>query len=150
MFARAAFIKVEPGCEVELTRTLEQEVIPLFQKEKDFRGLLAFTFPNGTKALSLSLWDQKESSGGFFARGFGALTALARVALGTLSVQVYEVSNYTFHSAGKIEDPGEAVEAPPDLRIYQSALRPFKVSRAPHTRGRSFPQGWGLINSVHK
>jgi len=150
VFARAAFIKVEPGCKVELTSTLEQEVIPLFQKEKDFRGLLAFTFPNGTKALSLSLWDQKESSGGFCTQGFGALTALARVALGTLPVQVYEVSNYTFHSVGKTEDQGELVEAPPDLRIYQSALRPFKVSPARHTQGRGFPLVWGLINSFHR
>jgi len=150
VFARAAFIKVEPGCEVELTRTLEQEVLPLFQKEKDFRGLLAFTFPNGTKALSLSLWDRKESSRGFCARGFGALTALARVALGTLSVQVYEVSNYTFHSVGNIEGQGEIVEVPPDLRVYQSALRPFKVSPALNTQGRGFPLVWGLINSFHK
>jgi hypothetical protein len=57
MFARAVVIKVQPGCEVELTRTFEQEVIPLFRKDKDFRGLLAFTFPDGTEALSLSLWD---------------------------------------------------------------------------------------------
>jgi len=62
MFARAVVIKVQPGCEVELTRTFEQEVIPLFRKDKDFRGLLAFTFPDGTEALSLSLWDQKENS----------------------------------------------------------------------------------------
>ena len=134
MFARASFIKVEPGCKVELTRTFEQEVIPLFRKEKDFRGLLAFTLPNGTKALSLSLWDQKESAGGICALGFVALAALARVALGTPSVQVYEVSNSTFHTMGQIADQGEVVEAPPDLRIYQFALRPFKVSpvrRAP-------------------
>jgi hypothetical protein len=150
MFARAVVIKVKPGCEVELTGTFEQEVIPLFRKEKDFRGLLAFTFPNGTKALSLSLWDQEESAGGICARGFGALAALAKVALGTPSVQVYEVSNSTFHTMGKIEDQGGVVEAPPDLRIYQSALRPFKVSPARHTRGRGFPRVWGLINSFHK
>ena len=92
MFARAVVIKVQPGCEVELTRTFEQEVIPRFRKEKDFRGLLAFTVPDGTEALSLSLWDQKESAGGFWTRSFGALTALARVVLGNPSVQVCEVS----------------------------------------------------------
>ena len=150
MFARASFIKVEPGCNVELTRTLEQEVIPLFRKEKDFRGLLAFAFPNGTKALSLSFWDQKDSGGGICARGVGALAALAKVALGTPSVQVYEVSNSTFHSKGQIIGQGDVVEAPPDLRVYQSALRPFKVSPARHTRGRGFPLVRGLINSFHK
>ena len=150
MFARAAFIKVKPGCKVELTRTFEQGIIPLFRKEKDFRGLLAFTFPNGTKALCLSLWDQKVSAGGICARSVGVLAALAKVALGTPSVQVFEVSNSTFHTMEQMTGQGDVVEAPPDLRIYQSALRPFKVSPARHTRGRSFPLVWGLINSFHK
>jgi hypothetical protein len=149
VFARAVVIKVKPGCEVELTRTFEQEVIPLFRKEKNFRGLLAFTLPDGTEALSLSLWDQKESSGGFCTRSFGALAALARVALGTPSVQVCEVSNSTFHTMGQITDQGEVVEATPDLKIYQSALRPFKVSPARCTLGRGFPLVWCLINSFH-
>ena len=135
VFARAAFIKVEPGCKVELTRTLEQEVIPLLRKEKDFRGLLAFTFPNGTKALSVSLWDQKERAKGICARGVDALAALARVALGTPSVQVYEVSNSTSHTAGQTSGHGDVVEAPADLRIYQSALQPFAVSPARHKWG---------------
>lgn len=127
MVAQVALIKVEPGCKVELTRTLEQEVIPLLRKEKDFRGLLAFTFPNGMKALSLSLWDQNESAGGFCAKGVGALAALAKIALGRPAVQVYEVSNSTLHTAGQITGQGDVVNAPPDLRILQSALRPFEV-----------------------
>jgi hypothetical protein len=52
MFARAVVIKLKPGCDVELTRTFEEEVIPRFRKEKDFRGLLALTTPDGTEALS--------------------------------------------------------------------------------------------------
>jgi hypothetical protein len=150
VIARAAFIKVKPGCKAELTRTFEQEVIPLFRKEKNFRGLLACTFPNGTKALSLSLWDQKESAGGIYARSVGVLAALAKVALGTPSLQVYEVSDSTFHTMGQITGQGDVVEAPPDLRIYQSALRTFKVSPARGTRGQGFPRVWGLINSFHK
>ena len=150
MVARAALIKVKPGCEVELTRTLEQGVIPLLRKEKDFRGLLAFTFPNGTKALSLSLWDQNETAGGIWARGVGTFAALAKVALGTPSVQVYEVSNSTFHTVGQVTGKGDVVEASPDFRIYQSALRPFKVSPARQTRGWSFPLVRGLINPFHK
>jgi hypothetical protein len=129
VFARAAVIKVKPGCEVDLAKTLEQEVIPRFRKKKDFRGLFAFTFPNGTKALSLSLWDQEESAAGICARGFEALAALVRIALGTLSVQVFEVSNSTFRTMEmeQMADQGGAVEAQSDLRIYQSALQPFIV-----------------------
>jgi hypothetical protein len=149
MFARAVVIKVNPGCEVELTRTFEQEVIPRFRKEKDFRGLLAFTVPDGTEALSLSLWDQKERLGGFWTRSFGALAALARVALGKPSVQVCEVSNSALHARGQATDRGELVEVTPDLKVYQSALRPFKVAPMRATLRRGFPLIWCLINSFH-
>jgi len=61
MVVRAACIQMKPGCEVELTRAFEQEVFPLFRRERDFRGLIALILPDGTNAFSLSLWDQKES-----------------------------------------------------------------------------------------
>jgi hypothetical protein len=149
MLARAVVIKVQPGCEVELTRTFEQEVIPRFRKEKDFRGLLAFTVPDGTEALSLSLWDQKETARGFFTRSFAALTAMARVALGKSPVQVCEVGISPIPTLGQVADQGEAVEATADLRVYQSALQPFKVAPARATLGRGFPLIWCLINSFH-
>jgi hypothetical protein len=147
LFARAAFIKVEPGCKVELTRTFEDGIVPLFRKEKDFRGLLAFTFPNGAKALSVSLWDQKDTAGGTWARGVRTLAALAKVALGTHSVQVFEVSNGTSHAVEQTTGHGDEVEAPADLRIYQSALRPFNVAPARRMWGWGFPRLQGLIAS---
>jgi hypothetical protein len=149
MFARVVVIKVQPGCQVELTRTFEQEVIPRFRKEKDFRGLLAFTLPDGTEALSLSLWDQKETSRRFFNGGFGALTALARVALGRSAVQACEVGNSPLHPLAQVTDQGEGIEATADLRVYQSALRPFQVAPARATKGRGFLLFWCLINSFH-
>ena len=135
MFARVAVIKVKPGCEVELTRTFEQEVIPRFRKEKDFRGLLALTVPDGTEALSLSFWDQKEGLGGFWTRSFGALAALVGVTLGKPSVQVCEVWNSPLHTLEQVPNQGEGIEATPDLRVYQLALRPFKVAPARRTLG---------------
>jgi hypothetical protein len=150
VFTRAVLINVKPGCELELTRTLEQEVVPLFRRERDFRGLIAFILPDATEALFLSLWDQKESAGGIWARCFGALMALARVVLGIPSVQIYEVSNSTFHAMEQTIGQEEVVKATPDLEIYQSALRPFKVSPARQTLGRVFPLVWCFMNSLHK
>ena len=147
MLTRAALINVKSGCEVELTRTFEQEVIPRFRKEKDFRGLLAFTVPDGTEALSLSLWDQKENSRGFITRSLAALPALARVAWGKSSVQVCEVGNFPVQPLRQVTDHGEGIEATADLRVYQSALQPFKVAPARPTTSRGFPLIWCLINS---
>ena len=149
MIARAVVIKVNPGCKVELTRTFEQEVIPRFRKERDFRGLLAFTVPDGTEALSLSLWDQKEASRGFFTRSFAALAALARVALGKSPVQLCEVGISPLPLLGQVTDHREDLEARADLKVYQSALRPFNVAPARATTARGFPLIWCLINSFH-
>jgi len=62
MVARAAFIKAKPRSEVNLARALEEEVVPLFRKQKGFRGFVAFVLPTGREALSFSLWDQTASA----------------------------------------------------------------------------------------
>jgi hypothetical protein len=142
-------IKLKLGCDVELTRTFEQEVISRSRKEKDFRGLLALTTPDGTEALSLSLWDQKEKRGGFWTRSFGIMGALARFALGKSPVQVCEVANPPVPTPGQATDHGEGIEATADLMVYQSALRPFQVAPERGTLGRGFPLIWCLINSLH-
>jgi hypothetical protein len=147
VFARAVVIKVNPGCRLELTGAFEQEVIPRFRKEEDFRGLLAFTIPDGTETLSLSFWDQKAR--GFFTRSLAALAALARVALGEPSVQFCEVGDSPLHTLGQVTNPDEDVEATGDLKVYQSALRPYQVAPVPPTLGRGFPLLWSLINSFH-
>jgi len=139
MFARAVFIKMKPDCEAELTRIFEQEVIPRFRQESDFLGLLAFIRPDGTEALSLSLWEQKESAGVDCPTSLSALTALARVVRGTPSVQVYKVSNSTLYAMEKMLGQGEGVEAIPDLKVYQACASAFPLmARTVHAELR-FP-----------
>ena len=139
MFARAVSIKMKPDCEAKLTRILEQEVIPRFREERDFLGLLAFIRPDGTEALSLSLWEQEESAGANCPANLSALTALARVIRGTPSVQVYKVSNPTLHTMEEMLGQGEGVEAIPDLKVYQACATTFPiVARTVHAELR-FP-----------
>jgi len=76
MFARAVLIKVKLGCDTKLTRTLDQEVLPLFRSEKDFRGAIALIFPQGTRALLLSLWGQTGNAGTNCATSLSARVAL--------------------------------------------------------------------------
>jgi hypothetical protein len=147
MFARALVIKVKPGCSAELTRTFEQEVMPRFQKEEDFRGLLAFIVPDGTEALCLSLWDQKDQQGGFWTGVLGALMALIRVGLGKPLVHFCEVGNSSTEALGQETDQGEGIESTVDLRVYQSALQSFKVAPVQATLNRGFPLVWCLMNS---
>jgi hypothetical protein len=139
MFAQAVSIKVKPGCEAQLNRIFEQEVIPLFRQERDFLGLLAFISPYGTEALSFSFWDQEESAGANCPAGLSALAVLAGVVQGTPSVQVYEVSNSTLRTMQKMLGQGKGVEATPDLKVYQALATAFPiVARTVHAELR-FP-----------
>jgi len=63
MFVRAVPVKMNPGCDMKLTRTIDQEVLPLFRSEKDFRGAIALIFLRGTRALLLGLWGQPGNAG---------------------------------------------------------------------------------------
>ena len=148
MFARAVSIKLKPDCEAELTKILEQEVIPRFRQERDFLGLLAFIRPDGTAALSLSLWGQKESAGVYCPTSLSALTALASVVRGTPSVQVYKVSNSTLHTMEKMLGQGEVVQATPDLKVYQVCASAFPIiARTVHAELR-FPPSFAS-NEFH-
>ena len=139
IFARAVFINMKPDCETELTKIIEQEVIPRFRQERDYLGLLAFIRPDGTEALSFSFWDQEETAGANCPAGLSALTALARVTRGTPSVQVYEVSTSTLHTMEEMLGQGEGVEAIPDLKVYQACATDFPiVARTVHAELR-FP-----------
>ena len=141
IFARAVSIKVKRGCEAELTRIIEQDVIPLFRQERDFLGLLAFIRPDGTEALSFSLWDQEKNAEANCPADLSTLTALASVIRGTPSVQVYTVSNSTLHTMEKMLGQGEGVEAIPDLKVYQACATAFPlVARTVHAELR-FPAG---------
>jgi hypothetical protein len=127
MFGRVTSIKLKPGSGVEFAKILEQELIPLFRKERDFLGLLAFILPDGTEALSLSLWDHRGSAEANRATGLSTVRTMARVVLGNPTAQVYEVSNSTFHDMKRMMGQGKAVEETPDLEIYRVCAPAFHI-----------------------
>ena len=98
MFSRNVSIRLKPNCVAEFTRTLDQEILPLLRKQNGFQGEVAFVAPNGTEAVGISLWEQKENAEAYNRESYPAvLKALAKVVDGTPQVQIYEVCNSTFH-----------------------------------------------------
>jgi hypothetical protein len=98
MFSRNVSIHLKPNCVAEFTRTLDQEIIPMLRKQKGFQDEITFVVPNGTEAVGISLWEQRENAEAYSRETYPAvLRALAKVVEGTPQVQTYEVSNSTFH-----------------------------------------------------
>ena len=101
MYARNVTMHLKSNSAGEFTRTLETDVLPLLRKQNGFKDELAFVAPTGTEAVAISLWDRKESAEAYGRDTYPAvLKTLEKVVDGTPSVEIYEVSNSTFHKIG--------------------------------------------------
>lgn len=98
MFARHVSMRLKPNSVAEFTRKLDQEIIPLLRKQKGFQDEITFVASNGTEAVGISLWDQKDNAEAYNRGSYAEVQkALAQVVEGTPQVQTYEVTNSTFH-----------------------------------------------------
>ena len=98
MFARNVRIQLKPSSTAQFTQTLEKEVLPMLRKQEGFQDEVTFVVPGGTEAYAISFWQTKENAEAYSRTGYPeVLKALGKVVEGTPQLQVYEVSNSTFH-----------------------------------------------------
>jgi len=98
MFARNVTLHLKANTASEFTRTLETDVLPVLRKQNGFKDELSFVASNGSDAVSISMWDRKESADAYSRDTYPAvLKSLSKVIEGTPRVDTYEVSNSTFH-----------------------------------------------------
>jgi heme-degrading monooxygenase HmoA len=98
MLARTVSLQLKPNSVAAFTQTIEKDIIPLLRKQPGFQDEMAFVVPDGTEAVSVSVWDHKEHVESYHRSTYPAmLKALAKVVEGTPEVHTYEVSNSTFH-----------------------------------------------------
>ena len=98
MFARRVSMHLKPNCSKDLTQRLEKEIIPLLRKQNGFKDEITFLAPERSEAVAISLWDRKENADAYGRDTYPAvLKSLDKVVEGTPTVDMYEVSNSTFH-----------------------------------------------------
>ena len=98
MFTRSVSMRLKPNNVAELTRTLENEIIPLLRKQKGFQDEITLVAPGGLEAIGISFWDQKENAEAYSRSTYREVQkALAKVIEGIPHVETYDVSNSTFH-----------------------------------------------------
>jgi len=98
MFARSVTIRLKSNSVAEFNRTLEKEVLPLLQKQRGFQDAISLVASNGTEAVAISLWDNKEDAESYNRATYPEVQKLlAKVSEGTPQVQTYEVGASTFH-----------------------------------------------------
>ena len=98
MFASSVTIRLKSNAVAKFNRTLEKEILPLLQKQRDFRDEISLVASNGSEVVGISLWEQKEDAEAYNRTAYPEVQKLlAKLIEGTLRVQTYEVSTSTVH-----------------------------------------------------
>lgn len=98
MFARHISLKLEADSAREFNRIIKYEIIPLLRKEKGFEDEITLIAPGGSEAVTITFWATKENAEAYHRTGYaGVLKALAKVVDGTPRLEMFEVTDSTFH-----------------------------------------------------
>ncbi|HLG16543.1 MAG TPA: hypothetical protein VJH03_18870 [Blastocatellia bacterium] len=98
MFTRNLTIKLKANSAQEFTRVIENEILPLLRKQEGFRDEITFVAPERLEAVAISFWQTKENAEAYDRTGYPeVLKAVSKVVDGTPKVEVFELSNSTFH-----------------------------------------------------
>jgi hypothetical protein len=96
MFARSVSMRLKPDGLAEFNKAMEKEILPLLRKQTGFQDELVLVSSNGTDAVGISLWDQKDSAEAYHRTMYSEVQKLLSKEIeGTPQVQTYEVSTST-------------------------------------------------------
>src|SRR5882672_11151789 len=62
LFARAVTVRLKANAVGDFTRTLENVIIPILRKQRGFQDKMILVTPDGTEAVGISLWDNRQSA----------------------------------------------------------------------------------------
>jgi len=92
---------LKPNNVAELTKTVEERVLPLLRKQEGFKDELVFVSTDGSQVIAISLWDRKEHAESYGSKTYPqVLQTLGSLLEGTPQVKTYDVTNSTFHKVG--------------------------------------------------
>ena len=99
MYARNVSFRVKANMQSDYTHTVENQILPLLQKQKGFKEEITLCNPGSQDAVSISLWEQKSNADDYNTRTYPeVLKTLAKVIDGTPRVQTFETVVSTFHN----------------------------------------------------
>ncbi len=98
MYARNISFRLKSNMQSDYMSTLENQILPMLRKQKGFKDEIAFCNPGNLDAVSVSLWENKQSADDYNTNTFPeVLKALSKIVEGTPQVQTYETVMSTFH-----------------------------------------------------
>src|ERR1019366_1463391 len=98
MYARNVSFRLKSNMQSDYTRTFENQILPLLQKQKGFKDEITLCNPGSADAISISLWENKKNADDYNTNTYPeVLKTLAKVVDGTPQVHTFETVISTFH-----------------------------------------------------
>lgn len=98
MFSQIVTMHLKPHHVADLTKAVEEKVLPLLRKQEGFKDAIFFASPGGMEAISVSFWDRKENADSYSDKTYPqVLQSLTTLLEGIPQVKTGDVINSTFH-----------------------------------------------------
>ena len=102
MFSRIVTMKLKPSQYnvSDLTKTIDEKVLPLLRKQEGFKDAVFFASPGSAEAISVSVWDRKESADAYNQKAYPeVLKSLTNLLDGNPQIKTFDVISSTLHKA---------------------------------------------------
>ncbi len=98
MYARNLSFRLKSNMQSDYTRAFEDQILPLLRKQKGFKEGITLCNPGTPDAVSISLWESKNSADDYNMRTYpDVLKTLAKFIDGTPHVHTFETVISTLH-----------------------------------------------------
>src|SRR5271170_2821665 len=98
MFARNVSFRLKSNTHSDYTRTFENEILPLLNKQKGFKEEITLSNPGSLDVIAISLWESKGNAEAYNTNTYPeVLRTFARMIDGTPKVLTFEAVTSTFH-----------------------------------------------------
>ena len=103
MFSRILTLRLKPNSISELSKVIDEQIVPLLKTQDGFRGHLFFVRMDGTEATGISIWNRKDSADAYARSAYAqVLDALKNFIDGVPRAKSYEVISSTVKTLASI------------------------------------------------
>jgi|SRR5579862_7045073 hypothetical protein len=98
MFSRIITMHPKPNGVAQLTKAVEEQVLPMLRKQEGFKDEIFFVSPDGKDATAISLWDQQSNAESYSHKTYPRVAEiLTNLLEGSPQIKTYDVVNSTWH-----------------------------------------------------
>ena len=98
MFARTVAVRLRPNCLNQFKQILDEEIIPILQKQPGFKDLITFALEGGTDVTAISLWETREDAELYHTASYAqVMKTLESLLDGNPKLRIADIVSSTFH-----------------------------------------------------